>query len=66
MDEEEEETDRDELIGRMTKNSRIVSQACDRYFAEKGLRCYDLKGNEINPLTKQQIKPNKCKPISMD
>lgn len=37
------------------RNARIVSAACDRYFAHKGLRCHDLKGNEINPVTKQII-----------
>ena len=39
------------------RNARIVSAACDRYFARKGLRCHDLKGNEINPVTKQIIDP---------
>jgi len=39
------------------KNARIVSAACDRYFARKGLRCYDLKGNQINPMNKQILDP---------
>ena len=39
------------------RNARIVSAACDRYFARKGLKSYDLKGNQINPITKQLLDP---------
>jgi hypothetical protein len=63
-DYEQEEPESDESIRKMFRNSQIVSAACDRYFARKGLRCYDLKGNEINPLTKQQLNKPKCKPTS--
>ena len=38
------------------RNARIVSAACDRYFARKGLKSYDLKGNQINPMIKQITK----------
>ena len=62
MDEDEDE----ELPPNLKANSRIVSQACDRFFAIKGLRCYDLKGNQINPATKQLITKPKCKPTSKD
>lgn len=62
MDEDEDE----ELPPNLKANSRIVSQACDRFFAIKGLRCYDLKGNQINPATKQRINKPKCKPTSKD
>lgn len=66
MDEyEQDEPESDESLRKMFRNSQIVSAACDRYFARKGMRCYDLKGNQINPLTKKQInKP--CKPTSKD
>tara|TARA_R110000822_G_scaffold204828_1_gene341453 strand:+ start:514 stop:714 length:201 start_codon:yes stop_codon:yes gene_type:complete len=40
------------------RNARIVSAACDRYFARKGLKSYDLKGNQINPVTKQLLDPH--------
>ena len=49
---------------KMLNNSRIVSRACDKYFAAKGIPCYDLKGNEINPTTKRP--PKKCKPTLKD
>jgi len=39
------------------RNARIVSAACDRYFARKGLKSYDLKGNQINAITKQLLDP---------
>lgn len=65
-DTEQDESESDESLRKMYRNSKIVSQACDRYFAEKGLRCYDLKGNEINPLTKQQLNKLRCKPTSKD
>jgi hypothetical protein len=39
------------------RNAQIVSAACDRYFARKGLKSYDLKGNQINPVTKQLLDP---------
>jgi hypothetical protein len=65
-DEEEEDPDPDEIMRKMSRNCRIVSQACDRFFAAKGLRCYDLKGNEINPVTKQLINQLKCKPTLTD
>lgn len=61
---EQDEPESDESLSKMFRNSQIVSAACDRYFARKGMRCYDLKGNQINPLTKKQIKP--CKPTSKD
>ncbi len=44
-------------FAKIWKNARIVSAACDRYFARKGLRCHDLKGNQINPITKQLLDP---------
>jgi hypothetical protein len=69
MDNEQDEHDepeRDETLRKMYRNSQIVSAACDRYFARKGLRCYDLKGNEINPLNKKLINKKPCKPTSKD
>lgn len=62
---EQDEPESDESLRKMFRNSQIVSAACDRYFARKGMRCYDLKGNRINPLTKKQIK-KPCKPTSKD
>lgn len=66
MEDEHEDPDLDEIDRKMSKNSRIVSAACNRYFAKKGMRCYDLKGNEINPLTKKLITKKPCKPTSKD
>jgi hypothetical protein len=60
MDEDEE------LPPGLKRNSRIVSRACDKFFAAKGMRCYDIKGNIINPTTKQPIDKPKCKPTSKD
>ena len=54
MDEDDDPAP-DEIMRKMSRNSSIVSQACDRFFEAKGLRCYDLKGNEIHPLTKQLV-----------
>jgi hypothetical protein len=63
---EQEEPETDESLRKMFRNSKIVSQACDRYFAKKGLRCYDLKGNEIDPLNKKLMNHKPCKPTSKD
>ena len=62
---EQDEPESDESLRKMLRNSQIVSAACDRYFSRKGMRCFDLKGNRIDPVTKKQInKP--CKPTSKD
>jgi hypothetical protein len=65
MDDDEPEPE-PEPVGPLYRNARIVSQACDAYFAKKGLRCYDLKANQIDPITKQQLNPTRCNPSSTE
>jgi hypothetical protein len=57
-----DENQPDDLPPRLIANSRIVARACDLFLARKGLTSYDLKGNHIDPITKQLIHPKKkCK-----
>lgn len=64
-DTDQDDRESDESLRKMFRNSKIVSQACDRYFAAKGMRCLDLNGNEINPITKEQLR-KPCNPTSKD
>ena len=55
--------DQDDISPKMRSNSSIVSRACDAYFARKGLKRYDLKGNVIDPISKATINKAKRKKL---
>ena len=47
-------TGMDKQLIYMTRLSREVGLACDSYFIRKGMRRLDLKGNQINPVRKDE------------
>ena len=47
-------TGMDKQLIYMTRLSREVGFACDSYFIRKGMRRLDLKGNQINPVRKDE------------
>lgn len=47
-------TGMDKQLIYMTRLSREVGLACDSYFIRKGMMRLDLKGNQINPVRKDE------------
>lgn len=51
----------DENKPKLRNNSKLVAAACNHFFARKGICNYDIKGNQVHPLTKQLTTLKKCK-----
>lgn len=50
----------EEIPKGLFSNSKVVARACERFFSNRKMPSYDLKGNQIDPITKQILTPKKC------